>query len=161
MKTDDLVSENVVTSLEVLGDGKLPGETVSDELVGSPLASVVTRDETLLGNLGPSEAPLVDAGEVSADGSEVLGDGTVVRLGPCVPLQGDNITSSDGNGVADRLSVLVADDIGGAKGSRLDEAVVLVASSPADSISGSTVGNTTSVLLATGNNLSNVAVGVD
>ena len=161
VKTDDLMSENVVTGLEVLGDGELPGVTVRDELVGGPAAGVAARDEALLGDLGPSEASLVDAGEVTADGGKVLGNGTVVRLGPGVPLQGDNITSSDSDGVADGTSALVADDIGSTEGVGLDEAVVLVSSSPANSIGGSTVGNTTSVLLATGNNLSDVAVGVD
>jgi hypothetical protein len=161
VKTNDLVSENVVTGLEVLGDGELPGVTVRDELIGSPAAGVAARDEALLGDLGPSEASLVDAGEVAADGGEVLGDGTMVRLGPGVPLQGDNITSSNSDGVADGASALVADDIGSAKGVGLDETVVLVSSSPANSVGGSTVGNTTSVLLATSNDLSDVAVGVD
>jgi hypothetical protein len=161
VKTDDLVSEDVVTGLEVLGDGELPGVTVRDELIGSPAAGVAARDKALLGDLGPSEASLVDAGEVAADGGEVLSDGTVVRFGPGVPLQGDNITSSDSDGVADGASALVADDIGSAEGVGLDEAVVLVSSSPANSVGGSTVGNTTSVLLATSDDLSDVAVGVD
>ena len=161
VKTDDLMSENVVTGLEVLGDGELPGVTVRDELVGGPAAGVAARDEALLCDLGPSEASLVDAGEVTADRGEVLGNWTVVRLGPGVPLQGDNITSSDSDGVADGTSALVADDIGSTEGVGLDEAVVLVSSSPANSIGGSTVGNTTSVLLATSNDLSDVAVSVD
>lgn len=161
VKSDDLVSENVVAGLEVSGHGELPGETVADELVGCPVAGVATRDVALLGDLGPSKASLVDAGEVSADRSEVLGDGTVVRLGPGVPLQGDNIASGNSDSVADRLGALVADDVGSAKGSGLNEAVVLVSSSPADSVGGSTVGDTTSVLLAASDNLGNVTVGVD
>jgi hypothetical protein len=161
VKANDLVSENVVTGLEVSGHGELPGETVTNELIGCPHARVATRNVALLGDLGPSKACLVDAGEVSADGSEVLSDGTVVRLGPGVPLQGDDITSSDGDSVADGSGALVADDIGSAKGSGLNEAVVLVSSSPADSVRGSTVGNTTSVLLATSDNFGNVTVSVD
>lgn len=161
VKSDDLVSENVVAGLEVSGHGELPGETVADELVGCPVAGVATRDVALLGDLGPSKASLVDAGEVSADGSEVLSDGTVVRLGPGVPLQGDNIAGSNSDSVADRLGALVADDVGSAKCSGLNEAVVLVSSSPADSVGGSTMGDTTSVLLAASDNLGNVTVGVD
>jgi hypothetical protein len=161
VKSNDLVSENVVTSLEVSGHSELPGETSTNKLVGCPVARVATRDVALLSDLGPSKASLVDAGKVSADGSEVLGNGAVVRLGPGVPLQGDNITSSDGDSVADGSSALVADDIGRAKRSGLNKAVVLVSSSPADSVGGSTVGNATSVLLATSDNLGNVAVSVD
>jgi hypothetical protein len=161
VEANDLVAENVVTGLEVLGDGELPGEAIPDEVVGGPVTGVAARLEALLSNLGPLEAALVDAGEVAADGGEVLSDGTVVGLGPCVPLQGDNISGGNGDGVLDGLGALVADDIGSVEGIRRNEAVVLVASSPADSVSGSTVRNTTGVLLAASDNSLDVAVSID
>jgi hypothetical protein len=160
VKADDLVSENVVAGLEVSGNSELPGEAVTDEVVGSPVTGVAAGLETLLSDLGPSEGSLVDAGEVTADRSEVLSDGTVVRHGPGVPLQSDNIACSNRDRVGDGPSVLVAEDVTRLEGIRGNKAIVLVASSPADGVRGSTVRNTTSVLLATGNDLSNVAVSV-
>jgi hypothetical protein len=161
VETNDLVAEKVVTGLEVLGDGELPGEAITDEVVGGPVTGVAARLEALLSDLGPLEAALVDAGKVAADGGEVLSDGTVVGLGPGVPLQGDNIAGGNGDGVLDGLGALVADDISSAEGIRRNEAIVLVASSPADSVSGSTVRNTTGVLLAASDNSLDVAVSVD
>lgn len=161
VEANDLVAENVVTGLEVLGDGELPGEAITNEVVGGPVTGVASRLETLLGDLGPLEAALVDAGEVAADGGEVLSDGTVVGIGPGVPLQGDNIAGGNGDGVLDGLGALVADDISSAEGIRRNEAVVLVASSPTDSVSGSTVRKTTGVLLAASDNGLDVAVSID
>lgn len=161
VEANDLVAENVVTSLEVLGDGELPGEAITDEVVGGPVTGVTTRLQTLLSDLGPLESALVDAGEVAADWGEVLSDGAVVGIGPGVPLQGDNITGGNGDGVCDGLGALVADDIGSAEGIRSNEAVVLVASSPTDSVSGSTVRKTTGVLLAASDNSLDVAVSID
>lgn len=161
VKADDLVAEDVVAGSEAGGDLDGPGVAVGNEVVRGPVTGVGARVEASLVELDELERGLVDRGEVAGDGGDVVGDGAVVGLGPGVPLEGDGTTSGDLGGAGNRLGLLVADDVGGGKGIGSDEAVVLVGSGPADSISGGTVRDTARVLDAIGDNLGDVTVGLD
>lgn len=124
VKSNDLVTENVVTSRERRGDGDVPGEVVFNQLIGSPGTWVRAADQTRLVNLDPGQGGLVDSGGIISRGN--VGDnGTVVRVGPGVPGSSDGTTCSDGCIVQFTVgSVLVANDVGGAVGIRGNVAVV-------------------------------------
>lgn len=83
---EDLVAENVVTRGETLGDGDRPSEAVGDEVVGGPVAGVGAGVQACLGDLGELKRSLVDGGEVTGDGGDVVDNRAVVALGPGVPL---------------------------------------------------------------------------
>lgn len=134
---------------------------VGNEVVRGPVTGVAAGVQASLGDLGPLEGGLVDGSEVARDSSDVVNDGAVVRLGPGVPLESDRATSSNAGSVGGGSSTLVADDVGGASGVGLNEAVVLVAGRPANSVGGGTVGESTSVLSAVSNDGGDVAVSVD
>jgi hypothetical protein len=53
---DDLVADDVVAGLEVLGDRSAGGELVLDEVVGSPGARAARGNQTLLRDLGPAKS---------------------------------------------------------------------------------------------------------
>lgn len=74
---DDLVTQDVVTSLEGGGDGDVVGVVVGDQLVRGPGARVGARDETGGVDLDPLEGGLVNSGWVIS-GRNVGDDGAVV-----------------------------------------------------------------------------------
>jgi hypothetical protein len=108
VESDDLVTENVLARSERLGDGDRPLAIGSNELVGSPLArSGAAIDQASLVNLEELEGLLVDGGAVITSAlGEVVDDGTVVRLGPGVPLELDLATSGDRGELGARLAGL-------------------------------------------------------
>lgn len=164
VESNDLVTEDVVTGLERGGDGDLPAVTSGNEVVGGELA---TGGHTSLGDLEELEALLVDLGAaISTASSEVVDDGTLVRLGPGVPLDGDLLTGLNLGGLDSVLSTLVADDIGVTVGGGLDETVVGVLGEPGDELlAGVLVGSGTRVetlvLSAADRDGLDVAVGTD
>lgn len=106
MEGDDLVAEDVLTRGERLGDSDGPGVAVGDQLVGGPVVGggVV---ETLLVDLEERQVARGDGGAVIASAlRHVVEDGTVVGLGPGVPLELDLATSGDLGGDSTGLTVL-------------------------------------------------------
>lgn len=83
---DNLVAEHVVSRGQAGGDIDLPGVAVGDQVVRGPVAGVGAGVEAGLGNLDPPERRLVNGAEVARDRGDVVNDGTVVTLGPGVPL---------------------------------------------------------------------------
>lgn len=55
MQGDNLVANNVVTSLQILGDGGSGGEVGLDEVVGGPGSSAAGGDQTSLRDLAPAK----------------------------------------------------------------------------------------------------------
>jgi len=95
VKGDDLVTKDVLAGGDVLGNSDGPGEVVGDEVVRGPVLGRGVVQASLV-NLEEREVTSRDAGAVvtSAPG-QVVQNGTVVRLGPGVPLELDGTTSSD------------------------------------------------------------------
>lgn len=81
MEGNDLVTQDVVTSLEGGWDGKFVGEVVGDQVVGGPDSSVGARDETSGVDLDPLEGGLVNGGWVIS-GRNVGDDGALVLRWP-------------------------------------------------------------------------------
>lgn len=132
VESNDLVAEDVRTGLEAGRDGDLPGVASGNELVGGELAS---GGHTGLGDLEELEVGLVDLGAaIGTARSEVVDDGTLVRLGPGVPLDGDLLTGLDTGGLDGVLGALVADDVGVTEGGGLNEAVVGVGGEPSNEL---------------------------
>lgn len=74
---DDLVTQNVVTSLEGGGDGNVVSVVVGDQVVRGPDSCVGAGDETSGVDLDPLEGGLVNGGWVIS-GRDVGDDGAVV-----------------------------------------------------------------------------------
>lgn len=107
MQGDNLVTENVLTRSKGLGDGDGPGVAIGDQVVRGPV----------LGG-GVVQALLVDLEEREVAGGglgavvtvaprHVVEDGTVVRLGPGVPLELNLATSSDLSSLGAGLAALL------------------------------------------------------
>ena len=106
MESDDLVAEDVLAGSDVLGNSDGPGVTIRDQVVGSPVLG-----STIVESLGVN----LEEGKVTSGGGsavvagalgQVVDDGTVVRLGPGVPLELDGATSLDRGDLGTRLAVL-------------------------------------------------------
>lgn len=91
VERNDFVAEDVLARGKVLGDSHGPGVVVGNQLVGSPLAVLVTS--TL--NLKPLEILLLDGLEVAGVGSSVSENGANVGCGPGAPVEVDFATSGD------------------------------------------------------------------
>ena len=100
------MTEDVLAGSDVLGNSDGPGVAVGDQVVGGPAVGggIV---ESLLVDL---EEGKVTGGDGSAVVTGALGqvvhDGTVVRLGPGVPLELDGTTSGDSGDLSTGLAVL-------------------------------------------------------
>ena len=106
MKSDDLVTKDVLAGSDILGNSDGPGVAVGDQVVGSPVlgGGVV---EALGINLEEREVTSRDGSAVIASAlGQVVQNGTVVRLGPGVPLELDGTTSSDSGDLGTRLTAL-------------------------------------------------------
>ena len=121
------MAEDIVARLEVTGDGDAPPVAILDEPVSRPDVAV----EAALRNLEELQGCLADARARAAAPREVVDDGTLVGLGPRVPLEGEGRSRGHGDGRGTRAAVAVADDVRGAGGVGLDEAEVRVGGSPA------------------------------
>lgn len=180
VEREDLVPENVLASSDVAGDGDSVLEVVLDEVISGPAAVVgsVWVGETSLADLEELEAAGIgEVGALARALGKVVHDRAVVRVGPGVPSDGHGGASSDwdgrtlawlssvllrgiANGVSQRL---VAGDLvtgqGGSVGG--DEAIVLVASSPASVLGGAVdpVGSLELEVLATSVDVLDEAVG--
>jgi len=126
MQGDDLMAQDVVPGLEVLGDDDAPGVVVRDHLVGDPRARVRAAEQPALADLEPLQRALVDglAGPVAV--RQVVDDGALVGGWPRRPLQGDDAAGFDGGGGLAGGCGFVAEDVGGGEGGGGDEAVVEV-----------------------------------
>jgi hypothetical protein len=132
VESNDLVTEDIRTGLEAGGDGDLPGVASGNEVIRGELA---TGGHTSLSDLEELQVGLVDLGAaIGTASSEVVDDGTLVRLRPGVPLDGDLLTGLDLGGLDGVLGALVADDVGVTEGGGLNEAVVGVLGEPSDEL---------------------------
>ena len=106
MKSDDLVTKDVLAGGDVLGNSDSPGVAVGNQVVGSPvLGSGIV--ETLLVDLEEGKVAGRGGSAVIASAlGEVVDDRTVVRLGPGVPLELDLATSGDSGKLGARLAGL-------------------------------------------------------
>lgn len=85
MKSDNLVTDHVVASDNVRGDGHARGEIVGHELVAAPVSGCgATVDEADSINLEEVELLLGEASELARDSGHVGDDGTVVAFWPGV-----------------------------------------------------------------------------
>lgn len=104
---DDLMSKDILSRGNALGNGNAPGEVVSDELRRSPLsilvASLIDFEEVQTRSLG---------GSCIINLRKVVEDWTNVRLGPGVPLDIDSATSLDSSDLSTSSGVFVASDLG-------------------------------------------------
>ena len=107
VKGNDLVTENVLAWSERFRDRHLPCITCGDQVVGGPvLGSTVVK--TGLVDLEEGKVTGGDGGAVITSAlGEVVDDGTVVRLGPGVPLELDLATSGDGGDLATGSTALL------------------------------------------------------
>jgi len=133
VESNDLVTENVRTGLDVLGDLDEPAVVVGNQLVRGISTGVTGLDKTSLVDLEELEGLLVDglATGRTARGQHV-NDGALVALWPGIPLDIDLITSLDLSVTLGVLSIAVADDVAGAEGIRGDETVVGSGGGPSD-----------------------------
>ena len=96
--------------------------SLTDEGVGSPGAGRAGAvDKTNLGDLEEAERAGCVRGTVAANLCKVVDDGTVVALGPGVPLQLHSVASVDRNGDRCGLRRLVTGDVTRAELARLHE----------------------------------------
>ena len=120
VQSNDLVTEDVLSSRDGAGHSNGPGVVVADQLGGSPLAVLVAGsvdlEELQVRSLGRSW--VVDLGHV-------VDDGTDVGFGPGGPLDVDRSSSSDLGDLSTGSGVLVAGNLVhvGVHGG-VDEAVV-------------------------------------
>lgn len=89
------MTENILAGSDVIGDSDSPSEVVLDEIVGSPvLGSGIVQ--SLLVNLEEGEVTSFNLSAVVTGAlRQVVQNGTVVRLGPGVPLELDLATGGD------------------------------------------------------------------
>lgn len=133
VESNDLVTENVRTGLDVLGNLDEPAVVVGNQLVRGISTRVTRLDKTSLVDLEELEGLLVDgltAGR-TARGQHV-NDRSLVALGPRVPLDVDLVTGLDLGVALGILSIAVADDVAGAEGIRGDETVIGSGGGPGD-----------------------------
>jgi hypothetical protein len=106
VQSNDLVTEDVLSSSDARGDSNSEGQVVGNELVGSPLAILETSriDLEELQVLRSGLGGIINLGKVVDDGANVGG-------GPCVPL---NINAASGGDLSDLGTsggILVARDL--------------------------------------------------
>lgn len=130
MQGDDLVADDVVTCLKVLGDRDCGGEVALDQVVGDP-GVCAGVDEAGLRDLAPAEGAGGQCCAVTVAGRDVVYDGPLVAVGPGVPVEGQRGASSSGSVEASGCCALVAVYVNSADGGGLDESEVLVQRVPA------------------------------
>lgn len=109
---NDLVAQDVVTSLEGRGNGHSPAVVVGDQVVSGPgSGDFSVADEAALVDLEELKVSLGDIGAVTVAVGKVSQDGTVVAGRPVSPLKLNSTTGLDVSGDSTRLSALVADDV--------------------------------------------------
>lgn len=129
VKSDDLMSEDILSSRNIVWNLNSPCVVILDQIITCPLSrSPRPSLESGLANLEELQSGLVLAGTVaSCTGSKVVDYGTVVRFWPVGPLEVDGGTGSDWDSFAKWVgSAFVADDVGVAEGGWGDKAVVEV-----------------------------------
>jgi hypothetical protein len=148
VESNDLVTENVRTGLDVLGDLDEPAVVVGNELVRGISTGVTGLDKTSLVDLEELEGLLVDGlttGRTTR--GQHVNDRSLVALGPGVPLDVDLLTSLDLGVALGVLSIAVADDVARAEGIRGDETVVGSGGGPGDEgLGGLVVGSRASIV---------------
>lgn len=132
VQSNDLMTENIATTLDVLGDSDGAGEVVGDQVVSGPCSrDCVVVDEALGLDLEELEAAGLDLCAITWASSEVVDDGAVMGVRPGVPLEVNGITSCDSDeGLASR-GTLVAGNVLISIFCRGNETVILIQCLPA------------------------------
>lgn len=113
MKSNDLVTKDVVSRSDVGWDSDGPGVVVGDELIGSPRAwAGCTIYKAGLINLEEFESSLVDCGAVAIAIRKVVKDWTLVRVWPDGPQQVNGCTGCHSGRCHSVSSTEMADDVG-------------------------------------------------
>ena len=137
MQGDDLVAQNVVAVLDGLWDRDVPRAVgLAEDIIRPPPGFAAADAELQLAHLLDLEElqlGLVDGGAVAVAGCQVGDDGSVVRLGPCRPVQVDDAAGGDrGGGLLRVGGVDGADNVGAVDGAAVDGTQVGVPRGPAD-----------------------------
>ena len=131
---NDFVANDIVASLQILGDSSSRGEVGLDKVVGGPCSSAAWSDQTSLRDLAPAKSAGSEGGAVTVARSDVVDDGALVAVGPGVPVEGQLGASCDVGVEPGGGRALVAVDVVGAQGSGLDEPKILVQRIPTSSL---------------------------
>lgn len=133
---NDLMTENVVSRGNIGGNLNHPAVIVGNELVGGPLSwGISTINQAGLGDLEELERGLVNSlASLRTAVGEVVDDGTVVALGPSIPLNKDLVTSGNNGMGTGVFGVLMTDDVGVGEVLGTNEAVVGVGGSPGSNL---------------------------
>lgn len=129
VKSNDFMSENILSSSNIVRNLDSPCVVTGNQVIGCPLARRSTPNlESSLTNLEKLQSGLVLVGTVTAGaGGKVIDDWTTVGLWPVGPLEVDGRAGGDWDGFAEWVGgAFVADDVGVAEGGWWDEAVVEV-----------------------------------
>lgn len=145
MKSDDLVTDDVVSGCESGRDDSRAGEVVADELVSDPVSG---GDESGLGDLAPAERAGAEVGAFACihvsdvqkwisyevvrtvARGDVVDDWAPVAVRPCVPCKLDQVSSVDIGIELASCCTFVAVDISAANLGRLDKTEILVSRIP-------------------------------
>lgn len=113
MESHQLVTKNVVTGSDGLGDLDHPAVVVLDQLIVTPgTRNIRVVDQTNAVDLEELERGLVNCLAAVTTIGKVVHDRSVVRVGPCGPLDVDAVTCLHTDVTLGVGRVLVADDVG-------------------------------------------------
>lgn len=131
VESDQLVTEDIVSWGNRLGDFDEPGVVVLDQLIVTPDtgdARAINNTDTI--DLEELKGGLVNRGTVGLAAGKVVNNRAMVRFGPWGPLKADAVSGVDLDVALTSGSVLVADDVGGRVVIRGKRAVASVGSGP-------------------------------
>lgn len=131
VQSHQLVTEDIVTRSDGLGNFDHPAVVVLDQLVITPgTRNIRVVHQANAVDLEELERGLVNRFAALTAVGQIVHDGTVVRVGPFGPLNVDAVTCLHSNVALGVRRVLVADNVGRGVIFRADEAVAGVGSGP-------------------------------
>jgi len=131
MKSDDLMTQNIVARSQICRNLNCPRVAIANENIRSPVAAVHGHvDETLGADLEELKLSLVHVLTVTRTFGQVVDNRAFVGLGPCVPLEVDFITSRHGDMASGVSSSPVTNDIRVCEAIRFDVSIISSSSNP-------------------------------
>jgi hypothetical protein len=133
VKCNNFMPKDVVSCCQVGGNLDNPGIPVGNKDISRPLPALERHiNQATSTNLEEFELGLVDVLTVPGAFCEIVNDWSLVRFGPCVPLQADLIASPHSDVTTSCLSASMADDIRVPKALGFNVSIVSCPSSPAN-----------------------------
>ena len=126
MEGNYLMTQDIIPSLQILGNGNIPASPLLDQFIRGPLVPVVAA----LVDLEEFKRRLVNVVALAIAVREVVQHRPPVILGPCAPGDSDGAAGGNFSGDVARYCASMADDIRGMK--ILDEALVSGLGGPGD-----------------------------